>query len=89
MADVLSIRNNTVSNETDIFFNEAEYRFEDGELKEFLGRLIQAKKLDSFIVHEGGRIDLTFDIAQSDQEQGRDDTTEKVKEFVSGHLKLS
>ena len=83
--DVLSIRNNTVSNETDVFFNESEYRFMDGELEEFLERLVQVDKLHSFIVRKGGRIDLTFDMTKTAQMQDRDDTADKVKEFVSGH----
>ena len=84
--DVLSLRNNTVSNETNIFFNDSEYHFMSGELEEFLERLVQANKLHSFIVREkGGRIDLTFDMTKTAQMQDRDDTADRVKEFVSGH----
>ena len=83
--DVLSLRNNTVSNETNIYFNDSEYHFMDGELEEFLERLVGANKIHSFIVRKGGRIDLTFDMTKTDQIQDRDDTADKVKEFVSGH----
>lgn len=83
--DVLSLRNNAAPNETNIYFNVSEHQLNAEELKSFLEELVGANKIHSFIVREGGRIDLTFDMTKSAQMQDRDKTADEVKEFVSGH----
>ena len=84
---VVVMRNNITPNETDVFFNESEYHFDAGELEGFLAGLVQDNKLHMFGIRKGERIDLAFDMNQPEQMQLRDETAEKVKEFVEKHIK--